>query len=218
MKVAASPFQFCAASTLTRITGLQANSLAEFLGNLRNCSDDSIFNHTFQSLEEHHFLTEGFSNDFAQWVLASCNEPTLAERLASKDIRQYASISMLRSDFVRTVEEQLAKFPESAQRKAFEPFYFCESVTIAVPTSWKASTLEEFCEALRRVSIHTVHYHFVTARLREPLTVNDFSEWFEHGLGMKNLAERIDGIDIYTNTLEGVREHILEEATAWLAA
>lgn len=218
MKVANSPFQFCAASSLTRMTGLQANSLGELLENLRSCSDDSIFNHTFQSLEEHHFLTEGFSNDFAQWVLAACNEPRLAERLAAKDIRQYASISMLRTDFVRTVEEQLAQTPESARRTALQPFYFCETVTVAVPTSWKASTLQEFCEALRHVSIHTVHYHFVTARLREPLTVNDFSDWFERGLGLKDLGERIDGIDIYTNTLEGVRERILEEASAWLPA
>lgn len=218
MKVASSPFQFCAASSLTRIPGLQANSLAEFLDNMRNCSDASIFNHTFQSLEEHHFLTEGFSNDFAQWVLAGCNEPRLAERLASMDIRQYPHIAALRSDFVRMIEEHLAHSPESAQRKAFEPFYFCETLTIAVPTSWKASTLQEFCEALQHVSIHTVHYHFVTARLREPLTLNDFSYWFEHGLGLKELSERIDGIDIYTNTLEGVRKHILEEASAWLPA
>ena len=218
MKVADSPFQFCSASSLTRVTGLQANSLAELLDNMRNCSDASIFNHTFQSLESHHFLTEGFSNDFAQWVLAGCNEPRLAERLASTDIRQYPCISDLRADFVRMIEEHLTNSPESAQRKAFEPFYFCESITIALPTSWSATTLQEFCEALRHVSIHTVHYHFVTARLREPLTFNDFSYWFERSLGLKQLSERIDGIDIYTNTLEGVRQHILEEATAWLPA
>ena len=218
MKVAKSPFEFLAASSLTRITGLQARSLAEFLDNMRNCSEASIFNHTFQSMAQHHFLTEGFSNDFAQWVLAACNEPRLAERLASIDIRHYSEISAMRGDFVRTIEEHLAQSPDSAQRKAFEPFHFCEDVTIAVPTSWKATTLEEFCEALRHVSIHTVHYHFVTARLRQPLSHNDFSYWFEHGLGLKELADRIDGIDIYTNTLEGVREHILQEAGTWLPA
>jgi hypothetical protein len=34
---------------------------------------------------------------------------------------------------------------------------------------------------------------------------------------MKELGERIDLIDIYTNTLEGVRQRILEEAAPWLA-
>ena len=42
--------------------------------------------------------------------------------------------------------------------------------------------------------------------------------WFEESLGLKDLGDRIDLIDIYTNTLEGVRQHILEEATPWLAA
>lgn len=218
MKTAKSPFQFYAASSLIRITGLQARSLAELLEGIRDSTDASIFNHTFQSLEEHHFLTEGFSNDFAQWVLAACNEPGLAEKLASLDIRHYADIAALKSDIVKTMEQHLAAAPASANRKAFEPFYFCEAVTIAVPTTWSVHNLKEFCEALRHVSIHTVHYHFVTARLREPLTVNDFSFWFEESLGLKELGDRIDGIDIYTNTLEGVRERILEEAMACLPA
>ncbi len=197
---------------------MKASSLDEFLESMRHCSDATIFNHTFQSLEEHHYLTEGFSNDFAQWALSGCNEPKLAERMASLDIRQYPRISDLRADLVRILEEHLAGSPGSAARVAFAPFHFCEAVTIAVPTSWKASTLQEFCEALRHVSIHTIHYHFVTARLREPLSENDFSYWFKHGLGLKELSDRVDRIDIYANTLEGVRQHILQEASAWMPA
>lgn len=218
MRFAKTPFQFMAASTLVRITGQRAQTLAELLENMRHCSDASIFNHTFQSLQQHHFLTEGFSNDFAQWALASCNEPRLAEQLASLDIRHYATLAALRTDLVHTLETYVHDLPDTAQRKAFEPFYFCEAVTVAVPTPWQARTLADFCEALCHVSIHTVHYHFVAARLREPLTVNDFSFWFEENLGLKELGDRIDLIDIYTNTLEGVRQHILEETTPWLAA
>ena len=218
MRTARAPFQFMAASSLIRITGQQARTLAELLEEIRHCSDASIFNHTFQSLEQHHFLTEGFSNDFSQWALAACNEPRLAERLASLDIRHYETLAALKADLVSILEDYLAHTPEAAYRKAFEPFYFCEAVTVAVPTEWQASTLAEFCQALRHVSIHTVHYHFVAARLREPLTVNDFSYWIEDSLGLKELAGRIDLIDIYTNTLEGVRQRILEGANPWLAA
>ena len=218
MRVARAPFQFFAAASLIRITGQRAHTLTDLLENIRNCTDASVFNHTFQSLQQHHFLTEGFSNDFAQWALAACNEPRLAERLASLDIRHYAYLAALRTDLVNTLETYLLDVPDAAQRKAFEPFYFCEAVPVAVSTSWQAKTLAEFCEGLHHVSIHTVHYHFVAARLREPLTVNDFSFWFEESLGLKDLGDRIDLIDIYTNTLEGVRQHILEEATPWLAA
>lgn len=207
-----------ATSTLTRISGQRAWTLAELLHEIKQCSDASIFSHTFQSLEQHHFLTEGFSNDFAQWALAACNEPQVAERLTSLDIRNYETLAMLRADLVATLEDYLRRVPQAAYRKGFEPFYFCEAITVAVPTAKRAHTLAEFCQALREVSIHTVHYHFVAARLREPLTVNDFSYWLEDGLGLKELADRIDKIDIYTNTLERVRQGILAEATPWLAA
>ena len=207
-----------AASTLTRITGRQARTLVQLLEGIRCCDDASIFNHTFQSLEQHHFLIEGFSNDFAQWALAACNEPQLGERLASLDINRFETLAEVRADLVRTLEAHLTRSPEAASRQAFEVFHFCEALTVAVPTEHEARTLAEFCAALRQVSVHTVHYHFVTARLREPLTVNDFSFWMEHSLGLRELGDRIDRIDIYTNTLDGVRQQILEEAAHWLAA
>src|ERR1700693_1513832 len=72
--------------------------IADLMACLDQASDAAIFYHTFQTLGQHHFLTEGFSNDFAQWVLASLNQPVLAERLASIDIRDYVSIAELRAD------------------------------------------------------------------------------------------------------------------------
>ena len=210
MKQATEPFLFMAASTLTRVCGVQATTIAELLEQLKKISADSVFNHTFQSLSVHHYLTEGFSNDFAQWVLAACNAPGLAEQLAALDIRQYESVEALHADLVRTLEEFVQAEPQRSQQKAFEPFFFCESMTVTVPTDWVVHNLGEFCEALGHVSIHTLHYHFVTARLRGP-TTNDFSAWIEHSLGIPELAQRIEQVDIYTNTLEGVRELILEE-------
>lgn len=218
MRQAKKTFQFMAASTLTRICGVQAWSIAELLDQLRKISADSVFNHTFQSLSTHHFLTEGFSNDFAQWVLAACNAPELAEQLASLDIRLYESLDSLRADLVKTVERFVQKQPQRAFQRAFEPFYFCETLTVTVPTDWRANNLGEFCEALRHISRETLYYHFVSARLREPLTVNDFSYWLEDSLELKELADRVDHIDIYTNTLDGMRDLILEECQRWVEA
>jgi len=73
MNTAETPFEFVTVSYLTRIGNQSAGTLAEFLTGLENCSDASIFHHTFQTLGSHHFLTEGFSNDFAQWVLVDAN-------------------------------------------------------------------------------------------------------------------------------------------------
>jgi len=217
VKEAQEPFHFMAAATLVRICGVDAKTIAELLEKLRGISADSVFNHTFQSLSTHHFLTEGFSNDFAQWALAACNAPELAEQLAALDIRQYESVEDLRADLVKTLEGFVAAEPQRAHQKAFEPFYFSEAVTVTVPTNRQVRTLREFCEALWHVSVHSVHYHFVTARLRGP-TTNDFSAWMENALGLPELADRIEHIDIYTNTLERVRQLILDECVPWVEA
>jgi len=214
MKQAAKPFQFMAASTLVRICGVEVRTVADLLEHLRTISAASVFNHTFQSLGQHHFLTEGFSNDFAQWVLAACNQPQLAEQLTSLDIRQYESVEALRADLLRVLEEFVASEPARAQQRAFEPFYFCEAVTVTVPAPWRAHNLPEFCQGLEHISRESLHYHFVAARLRGP-TKNDFSAWIEDSLELPELADRIEHIDIYTNTLEGVRQLILDECAAW---
>src|SRR4030088_2110813 len=103
MKTATEPFRFVTASYLTRVNNQKAANLDELRLGLEQTSDESIFYHTFQSLSRYHFLTEGFSNDFAQWVLASLNRAELAEQLAGLDIRDYPSLAELRCDLRRLV-------------------------------------------------------------------------------------------------------------------
>src|SRR5207302_1682793 len=91
VRTASSPFRFNSASHLLRIGKEKANSLEELLEALRTCPEASIFQHTFQTLEEHHFIREGFSNDFSHWAFAACNEMGLAERLAALDVREFTS-------------------------------------------------------------------------------------------------------------------------------
>src|SRR5258708_18836646 len=100
MNAAETPFEFVTVSYLTRIGNQSAGTLGEFLTGLENCSDASIFHHTFQTLGSHHFLTEGFSNDFAQWVLVDANRNELAEQLSALDIRYYVSIAALSSELI----------------------------------------------------------------------------------------------------------------------
>ena len=218
MSEAKQPFHFMSASTITQICGNQANTLRELRDEIRRASDASIFTHTFQTLEEHHFFTAGFSNDFAHWVLTACNEPRLAERLAALDIRQYKTIGGLRGDLSNVVEDYVEDNPQQADRPAFEPFYLSEAQTVAVPAGRVACDLASFAEALREIGLDSIHYHFIVARLRPPLGVNDFCYWISSSLDLPDLARKIDAIDIYTNTLEGLRQRILEEISAWMTA
>jgi len=54
--------------------------------------------------------------------------------------------------------------------------------------------------------------------LRLQLVTNDFSEWLSTSLGLPELAEQIERIDIYTNTLEDVRTKIAELGRPWVTA
>jgi hypothetical protein len=209
MKKAEQPFQFKTVSYLTRIGNEMATTLTQLKQGLESCSDTSIFNHTFQTLSHHHFLTQGFSNDFAQWVLAACNQPELAEHLASLDIRDYLSLAELRADLKRRVSEYCGQNPQQAEQSAFEPFYFYEAIGVEVPLGMEAWTLEEFRDGLQKLSHASFHFHFIASRLRLQLRTNDFSYWLESCLDLGTLARRVNRIDIYTNTLESALQRII---------
>lgn len=206
---ASEAFQFATASYLVRIGNQVATNLLELEQGLADCSDASIFYHTFQSLGRHHFLTEGFSNDFAQWVLGSCNRPVLAEQMASVDTRDYVSVVDLRNDLRKVVEEYCRGNSNTASQVAFEAFFFCETVEEKVPLGREAWTLEDFRDGLQDLAHGSLQFHFVTSRLRLQLRTNDFSRWFSKELGLTELARKVDQIDIYTTTLDSARSTIL---------
>lgn len=207
---ARSPFEFKAAAHLLFIERERAGNIEELLQALRSCPEESIFQHTFRTLEEHHFLKEGFSNDFAHWAYLELGEVGLGERLASLDVREFTSVGSLRSRLVQIVEEYSSANPKSRERTATTPFYFCSSKTIVVAALRTAANLAEFIDGLRQVSLHSVHYHFIEARLRRKLESNDFSIWLTRDLGLEREAGLLNQIDIYTSTLEGVRRKIIQ--------
>ena len=206
---ARAPFHFQSAAHLIRIGRQKANNLSELLEALKVCPDESIFQHTFQTLREHHFIRDGFSNDFAHWAFAACNEVGLAERLAGIDVREFMSIAALRQRLMEIVGTYLQQNPRARDRAAFEPFYFSASEVIVIPTPFLARDLGEFADGIGHVSLTSIHFHFIDARLRLKLDSNDFSLWLEHELDLGRLADRINRIDIYTSTLHDVRREIL---------
>jgi Family of unknown function (DUF5752) len=211
------PFYFNTSAHLLRITTQKANTLAEFLEALRVCPDDSIFQHTFRTLQEHHFIREGFSNDFAHWALASCNQPGLAEQLASVDVREFTSLGELRERFIQLVDKHLQLNPSDGARVAEETFYFCAADTVMMPTNFVAATMQDFAKGLREVSMHSIHHHFIEARLRLKLMSNDFSQWLHEDVGLTDAARALNRIDIYTATLEDVRRQIVRVVERALA-
>ena len=72
-----------------------------------------------------------------------------------------------------------------------------------------ARNLTEFREGVEEMSHASFYFHFISSRLRLHLRTNDFSMWLENSLGLDELANRVNRIDIYTNTLDGARMRLL---------
>jgi len=202
------PFYFNTSEHLLRIGRQRAANLCELFDALHTCPEDSIFQHTFRTLQEHHFIRQGFSNDFAHWTLSACNEPALAEQLASVDVREFTAIEGMRRRMLEIIDEFLQSHPRSGSRGAYEPFYFCASDLVVLPTPFAPDTLKGFLDGLNQVTVHAIHHHFIEARLRLHRMTNDFSQWLEEEVGLTEAADSIERIDIYTNTMEGVRLQI----------
>jgi hypothetical protein len=134
----------------------------------------------------------------------------LAERLAAIDVREFTSIAALRERLLHLIETYLQKNPRSAVKPAMEPFYMMAADLVVIPTPYVARNMEEFAEGLRKVTIHSIYYHFIDARLRLKLNSNDFSAWLEQELDLSRVGSQLNRIDIYTSTLEGVRHSILK--------
>jgi hypothetical protein len=209
VSVEVQPFEFFTVASLTRITNQVARDLNDLTKGLVECSDASIFHHCFQTLGIHHFLTEGFSSDFAQWVLSATNRNDLAEQMAALDIRDYVSLADLRADLIRQVSDFCKAYPKIAEQPALESFYFCESVDVTVPLGVSARTLEEFAAGVEKLSHASFYFHFIASRLRLGLHTNDFSLWLRGSLGLEKLAYHVDRIDIYTNTIDSARAVLL---------
>lgn len=209
LRQAHTPFHFNSAAHLLRIGREQAVNLNELLEAMRGCPEESIFQHTFRTLQEHHFIQQGFSNDFAHWAYVDCNEVGLAEQLASLDVREFTSLSDLRKRIVEIIADYLRQNPLAGGRLARQAFYFCASDTVVSPTAFVAHNMPEFVTALDQVGLHSIHYHFIEARLRLKLESNDFSVWLNREMGLAAVSADLNRIDIYTSTLEGVRQQIV---------
>jgi hypothetical protein len=205
-----NPFYFYTSSNLVELTGEKADTLIELAALLRRCSGSAIFYHVFQSYRERHFAIEKYHSDFAQWISTSLDEEALAEGLGALDVRDFTSIRSLRESMIKIIEDYLHKYPQSLDRQGKTPFFFCQSVSVAMPTKYIAWSLEDFLQIIGKIGIRSIHYHLIEARLRLGIHTNDFSHWCRTSLRKEGLARKIENIDIYDYTLDEIRGLILQ--------
>ena len=203
------PFIFKTQLSLVETTNLKARDLIELSRHLKEAPEASVYYHTHHFLQQHQYLTPEPPNDFAYWVTQVLQEDIIGEQLAAIDTVRFSSLSSLRDAIIGTIDRYLQGKPVLRTAPDGEEFYFMKCVLFNLPTLHRAHDLKEFLECLEKVSIGSLYNHVFEARLRPPLGVNDFSYWLSTALGEKKLASKIEKLDPYTQTMEGLRKKIM---------
>lgn len=202
------PFHFYTEHNLPLLLGIKARNIQELLDNIRTVPDASIYYHTHRFLQQHHFLVPEPPNDFAYWIRNVLNLSELGEATASINIAALSSINDVRMKIINTLENYSLKDTGQINCVKGTEFQFMSCKTFCLPTDCYAKNLSEFAEQLESISINTFYYHIFETQLRLGKSKNDFADWFET-LGYHELAKKVESLDPYTATLEGLRQDIL---------
>jgi hypothetical protein len=202
------PFVFYSEASLVQCTPFVADSLPALLECLHRVSGSSIFYHFYYSLLQRHFLKTEFQNDFALWADQTLLEPVLAERLATVDPLDFPSVRASRNRLIEYVKTFVGESQTYIRVPPGKEFRFQELKSFSYPSGLQAKSLEEFGRVVRRISVESVFYHMVEARLRLEDGTNDFSLWIEGSCAEPELARRVEALNPYRFGLAELRLQI----------
>ncbi len=211
------PFAFMACLELREFVGLRAENERQLAQLLDEVPLDSIYYHTHGFLLRPRLLAGAYPNDFATWVDVHVRDRVLGERLAMVDPADFTTLQALREELVSVVDEHLRRIGVVPQVISGDPFEFIQSRIVEIPTGVEARTLQELRDALLEIDQSALYFHLVEARLRLGRGRNDFAAWLERGLGLPELATRVQAVNPYAGSLEQARARliaILDEALA----
>jgi len=205
--VATRPFEFVDCLELREMLGRSAWDERELLTGIEEVPAESIFYHTHSAFLRSRYLLAPYRNDFATWAAIQVRDRVLGERLAVIDPFDYADVEQLRGELITIIDDHLSDLQMVPHIVYGEPFDFMRSQLIAVPTGVRASTLREFREALARVDLSAIYYHFFRAEARRGSW--EAVRWLADELGETTLADHIRQLNPYVSGLDGLRTRLL---------
>ncbi len=206
---ASTPFEFRSRLALPELTGLRAATLSELAEHMERVPLSVIYYHTLQFVEEHQYLTPTPPSHFARWVSETLDYKDLGEVLAVVDPCQCDSLEEFRQRLLALMKEYLSSHGDGRHAPQGQEFFFMKSRLFIFSTGQKAQTLRELADALKDVTLDSLYFHLFEARLRLGRPTNDFSAWIETHYGDSGLAGRINLLDPYTRTAEGLRNALV---------
>lgn len=197
----------CALATMA--TGRRAQTLRELRDVLRDIHPGCIYQHFWGTLLRPQFADREYNNDFAAWCHHDLHDNRVAERLAVIDPADFADMEGLRQELLEVIEARLDETELILAARADQQFHFTRSVIVVFDTYKRLTDPVELVQAVPEMSVGSIFYHFIDARRREPIGVDDFRAWLtsfypEHTALCDALAE----IDPYFESLFVLRARL----------
>ncbi len=200
-------------------TGRRAQTLRELRDILRDIHPGCVYHHFWGTLLRPQFSDREYNNDFASWCHHSLHDNRAAERLAVVDPADYADMEGLRQELIEVIDERLDETELMLFARADQQFHFARSAIVVFDTHRRIADPADLVQVLPELSIGSIFYHFVDARRREPIGVDDFRAWLL-GLGQtyEELCSALAEVDPYFESLFVLRSRLAEVFAEHLGA
>jgi Family of unknown function (DUF5752) len=196
-------------SLLTIATGKKAQNLKEMRDHLLNIHIGSIYHHFWGGFLRPRFDEPEYNNDFAGWVHDALQDHILAERLSVVNPAAFADLESLRETLLEVIEQRLDEIGTVPWAEPDMQFHFVRSQIIVFDTREKIEGPEHLVEALPKLSVGSVFYHFIDARRRSPEMMDDFRSWLRsYGDGYEDLCSQLASVDPYFGSLVELRTQL----------
>ena len=192
-------------------TGRRAQTLRELRDILRDIHPGSIYHHFWGTLLRPRSISREYNNDFADWCLKSLHDNRMAERLAVIDPCDFSDTESLRQELLDVIEERLDETEVMLFAQADQQFHFVRGVLVQFDTHKRLKHPRELVSALPKLSVGSIFYHFVDARRRDPVSVDDFRAWLQgQSPSYSTLCDTLAEVDPYFDSLHVLRDRLHE--------
>jgi len=206
-KATREPFFVKDCALVTIATGKKAQNLKEMREHLLNIHLGSIYHHFWGGLLRPRFDEPEYNNDFAEWVHHALQDNILAERLSVIDPDPFVNLESLRQELLEVIDQRLDEIGTLTWAKPEMQFHFVRAQMVVFDTRGKIEGPEELVEAVSKMSVGSIFYHFIDARRRSPEMMDDFRTWLRSS-GYEDLCSQVAAVDPYFGSIEELRTRL----------
>ncbi len=208
------PFFVKDCALVTIATGKKAQNLKEMRDHLLNVHLGSVYHHFWGGLLRPRFDEPEYNNDFAEWAHYALQDNILAERLSVINPDPFVNLESLRQELLDVIEQRLDEIEALPWAKADQQFHFLRSQVVVFDTQGKIEKPEELVEAVPKMSVGSIFYHFIDARRRSPEMMDDFRNWLR-SRGDHDLCTQLATVDPYFGSLVELRRQLTDLFTKY---